>query len=130
MNEKLSLLKELIKLSRVDKEVRDEEYQFLVIIAKTLGISNQELDDLFKKYIEFTPPKLEPHRILQFQRLVLLANVDLEIDKKELSHLKKAGFLLGLREEAINKVIQEMQNHERGLIPEKILIDIFKVFHN
>ena len=54
----------------------------------------------------------------------------IKYDKNEKGDKRVSHVLLGLREEAINKVIQEMQNHERGLIPEKILIDIFKVFHN
>ena len=44
--------------------------------------------------------------------------------------LKKAGFLLGLRDGAIKNVLDEMKKHERGIIPHKKLIEIFKIYHN
>jgi len=36
MEEKLSLLSELIKLARCDRQVREQEYRFLVTIARQL----------------------------------------------------------------------------------------------
>lgn len=130
MEEKLSILTELIKLSRVDKKYRNEEYLFLTMIANTLSVSKQQLDDLFNKYVKYTPPKLEMQRILQFQRLILLANVDMEIDNKETKLIYKAGIKLGLRPESIEKVLAEMKKYERGMIPEEKLIYIFKTHHN
>jgi hypothetical protein len=130
MEEKLSILTELIKLSRVDKKYRNEEYLFLTMIANTLSVSKQQLDDLFNKYVKYTPPKLEMQRILQFQRLILLANVDMEIDNTETKLIYKAGIKLGLRPESIEKVLAEMKKYERGMIPEEKLIYIFKTHHN
>ena len=71
MDEKLSLLTELIKLSRCDNEVREKEYDFLLSIAQSLQVSKENFDGLFDEYIEFTPPESEFDRILQFHRLVL-----------------------------------------------------------
>ena len=130
MEEKLSLLKQLIILSKSDKDFHSEEYHFISLIANSLGVSKEDLDPLFNKYIKFTPPKLEPFRIVQFQRLVLLSNVDLSVSDQEINNLKKAGFLLGLREGAINTILDQMKNHERGLIPKEKLMEIFKVYHN
>ena len=130
MEEKLSLLKQLIILSKSDKDFHSEEYHFISLIANSLVVSKEDLDTLFNKYIKFNPPKLEPFRIVQFQRLVLLSNVDLSVSEQEINNLKKAGFLLGLREGAINTILDQMKNHERGLIPKEKLIEIFKAYHN
>ena len=46
--EKLSLLTELIKLARVDKEIKEMEHQFLLAIANQLQISQEEFETLFK----------------------------------------------------------------------------------
>ena len=51
MKEKLSLLTELIKLARCDHEVREQEYEFLLTIAQSINVSNEDFDSLFQKYI-------------------------------------------------------------------------------
>ncbi len=79
MNEKLSLLKQLIILAQADNKVNNQEYNFILRIAKMLLVSQEELDSLFEKQIEYSPPKSEFERIVQFYRLVLLANVDLHL---------------------------------------------------
>ena len=130
MREKLSILTELIKLAKVDMEFGDEEYQFLQVIANLLEIEKEQLDLLVLKYVEFTPPPLEVDRILQFQRLVLLANVDMKLDSSELNMLKKAGLKLGLNLEAVEIVLTEMKKSKNGMVPADRLIKIFKVYHN
>ena len=74
MKEKLSLLTELIKLVNCDNNQKKEEYQFLLMVAEQPGVPKNDFDSLFDEYIEFTPPKLEFDRILQFQRLTLYIN--------------------------------------------------------
>lgn len=130
MNEKLSILTELIKLARVDNQVKNEEYNFLLAMARLLKIDKSQLDTLFTKYIDFTPPPLEVDRILQFQRLVLLANVDMEIVSNEIEMLKAAGLRLGLNSDAIENVIIEMKKYKNGIVPTNRLIEIFKAHHN
>ena len=130
MKEKLSILTELIKLAKVDMKLGDEEYQFLQVIANLLEIEKEQLDSLILEYVEFTPPPLEVDRILQFQRLVLLANVDMKLDSSELNMLKKAGLKLGLNLEAVEIVLTEMKKSKNGMVPADRLIKIFKVYHN
>jgi len=130
MREKLSKLTELIKLAKVDMEFGNEEYQFLQVIANLLEIEKEQLDSLILKYVEFTPPPLEVDRILQFQRLVLLANVDMKLDSSELIMLKKAGLKLGLNLDAVEIVLAEMKKSKNGMLPADRLIKIFQVYHN
>ncbi len=130
MNEKLSILTELIKLARADNQIKNEEYKFLHAMTRLLKIDKSQLDTLFTKYIDFTPPSFEVDRILQFQRLVLLANVDLEIVSTEIEMLKEAGLRLGLNSDAIENVIIEMKKHKNGIVPTNRLIEIYKVYHN
>ena len=130
MDEKLSLLTELIKLARVDKECRDEEYGFLSTIARMLGIGQKDLDRLFNEYIEFKPPVGEVNRITQFHRMVLLTHVDFHVKSEELDHMRNAGLRLGLHPNAIEAVFDEMDKHDHGMIPPEALIKIFQVHHN
>ena len=130
MDEKLSLLTELIKLARADKECRDTEYDFLATIARMLGVEQQDLDRLFNEYIEFTPPIREVNRITQFHRMVLLTHVDFHVKSEELDHMRNAGLRLGLHPNAIEAVFEEMDKHDHGMIPAEELIKIFQVHHN
>ena len=130
MDEKLSILSELIKLSKIDKSNKEEEYSFISMIADSLAVSKHQLDMLFTEYAEYIPPKLEIGRITQFQRLILLANVDMEVDKTEKDLIYKAGVRLGIRPESIESVLIKMKDYPGGMIPENELIAIFKTYHN
>ena len=130
MKEKLSLLTELIKLARCDNEVREQEYAFLLSVAQSLKVSKEDFDSLFETYIEFTPPESEFERILQFHRLVLLMNVDLETSDPELAFLKDIGIRIGLNPNATNRVLTEMHNYPNKVIPPNRLIEIFKENYN
>ena len=130
MKEKLSLLTELIKLARSDHKVREQEYEFLLTIAQSLHVSKEDLDSLFNQYIDFTPPESEFERILQFHRLVLLMNVDIETSDLEVDFLKDIGIRLGLSPKATNKVLAEMNNYPDKVVPPDRLIEIFKEQYN
>jgi hypothetical protein len=130
MKEKLSLLTELIKLARCDHNVREQEYQFLQTIARSLHVSQEEFDALFENYIEFTPPESEFERILQFHRLVLLMNVDQETSDSELDFIRDIGIRIGLSAHATNRVLDEMNKYPNQVIPPEKLIEIFKAQYN
>ena len=128
--EKLSLLTELIKLARCDHEVREQEYNFLLTIARSLNVSKDDFDSLFDNYIELTPPESEFDRILQFHRLVLLMNVDTETSDSEVGFLKDIGIRMGLSPQATDRVLDEMDNYPNKVIPPDKLIEIFKEQYN
>lgn len=130
LKERLSLLTELIKLAKSDELLRQAEFDFLYAIAKQLDISDDQFRDLFENYIEFTPPKNEMDRIVQFQRLILMMNVDRSVSSEELDHIREIGIRMGLAPRATDKVLETMKNFENGLIPPDELISIFKTFHN
>lgn len=130
MKEKLSLLTELIKLARSDNELREIEYKFLLTIAQTLNVSQDDFDQLFENYIEFTPPESEFDRILQFHRLVLLMNIDQETSDVELEFLKDIGIRMGLNSIATDQVLTIMDNYPNKVIPNEKLIEIFRGHYN
>jgi hypothetical protein len=130
MKEKLSLLTELIKLASCDKQIREKEYDFIMVIAERLGIDKLTCDKLFADYIEFTPPKSEFDRILQFHRLVLLMNIDQNIKDEELNFVKNLGIRMGLNPLATDKVLVEMHKYPGKLVPSDRLIEIFKEQYN
>lgn len=130
MKEKLSLLTELIKLASCDKKIREKEYDFIMVIAERLGVDKTTFNKLFTDNIDFTPPKSEFDRILQFHRLVLLMNIDQNMSDKELLFVKDLGIRMGLNPMATNKVLSEMHNYPGKLVPSDRLIQIFKEQYN
>lgn len=128
--ERLSLLKELIKMAKADNDVRAIEFEFLLLLSEQMGITKDEFMDLFEQYISFHPPKLEHERILQFQRLVMIMNIDHKVDQDELNYARELGMRMGLHPSATNEVLQIMGNYPKKVVPPEKLIAIFKTFHN
>lgn len=125
MDEKKSMLSALIELSKVDGKVTEMETGFIHQIGMQLGVAENELLDLFEHPVEFNPPKQHFERIVQFQRMVLLMNVDLKVDEKELAHLKFMGMRLGLNPNAVNEVLTRMYDYPDNMIPPNDLIAIY-----
>jgi len=130
MNEKLSLLADLVKLAKTDKNYREEERQFINAISIQMGVSPKDFTKIFNENIEFTPPKLEIDRILQFQRLILVMSVDGSADEKEQKLIKELSVKMGLNPLAVQTVLSEMHNYPNNMLPPNRLIEIFKSFHN
>lgn len=128
--EKLSILSEMIAFARVEKAVKETEYNFLLGVAKQLQIDKATFDSLFDKKVEKIVPKTSTERILQFHRLVLLMNIDQVQTDLEISRLHNMGLGLGLPPSAIEQVLTIMHQYPDKIVPPDILIAIFKVHYN
>ncbi len=129
-NEKASLIQQLIDLAKSDEHMKDAEFQFIMNLAHQMGLTRDELKQIFEKHIEFKPPKLEFERIVQFQRLVLLMNVDLHIDKSELDYIRNLGIRMGLHPSATNEILKIMHDYPNKVVPPQKLIEVFKTYQN
>ena len=128
--EKLSLLSEMIAFARVDKTLKDIEYNFLLGVARQLEISRQEFDYLLDNPVTHINLKSHSERIVQFHRLVLLMNLEQDISKRELMRLHNFGLRMGLSHESISRVLDLMESFPNKIVPADLLIDIFKVQYN
>ena len=129
-DENTQLASQLVSLSKVDGETKEMELEFLLQISEQLGLSKEDLIELFEKQIAVTPPKNEVDRIIQFYRLCLLMFVDQEIHHEELKALRNTGLQMGLNPGATEEVIKLIQLYPgKGIAVEK-LIQIFQVNHN
>lgn len=128
--EKLSLLSEMIAFARIDKTLKEIEYNFLLGVAKQLEITRDDFDYLLDNPVTHINLKSHSERIVQFHRLVLLMNLDEDISKKELVKLYNFGLRMGLSHESISKVLDLMESFPNKIIPPDFLIDIFKIQYN
>jgi len=74
--EKLSILSEMISFAKIDNKIKESEYDFLFSVAQQLEVSKKTFDSLFNTDVEHVIPKSQSDRLVQFNRLVLLMNVD------------------------------------------------------
>jgi len=128
--EKLSLLSEMIAFARVDKTLKDIEYNFLLGVARQLEISREDFDYLLDNPVTHINLKSHSERIVQFHRLVLLMNLEQDISKRELMRLHNFGLRMGLSHESISRVLDLMESFPNKIVPADLLIDIFKVQYN
>jgi len=130
MNEKLSILSELIELAKADNQLDENELGFIKVIAEGLGVADADLENLYENPVPFDPGTTDGERILQFHRLVLLMNVDRTITDVEINNIRMAGIRLGLNPIATNEVLQRMYDYPNNVIPPNELIAIFVKHHN
>jgi len=128
--EKLSLLSDMIKLAKSDKILKEREFSFILAVANSLQISENEVNELVEKPAEKVIFKTESERILHFHRLVLVMNIDERTSLAEITALKNFGLHLGLPSEAVDEVFTKMDNYPNKIIPPNDFIEIFKRFYN
>jgi len=128
--EKLSLLQDLIALSKTDNNVSFMETQFINSVAMSMGISAEELQHIKDNPISFNPQNQEIERITQFYRLLLLMGVDADHHEQEVVFCKNLGLKMGLNPVAINEVIKRILASEKGMLPPNDVIEIFQTHHN
>ena len=128
--EKLSLLQDLIALSKADNNVSFMETQFINSVAMTMEISSEELQHIKDNPISFNPQKIEIDRITQFYRLLLLMGVDSYHHDKEVGFFKNLGLKMGLNPIAINEVVERILASEKGMLPPNEVIEVFQKHHN
>lgn len=130
MNERRkSLLSQLLKLAKSEDEVKNIDFEFLLMLAKELGVSNEELKLLFEDYIHLFPPKLEQECILQLHRLIVILREDNYLSDENKNYIHQIGLKLGLHPEAITQVINRIIERN-GYVPKEELVAIFNTFHN
>ncbi|MEM1259069.1 MAG: TerB family tellurite resistance protein [Bacteroidota bacterium] len=128
--DKLSILSELIAFARVDYQLKEDEYDFLLSVANLMKVKKTSLDALLKKTIEISTPRTQLDRIVQFHRLLLLMNIDNEQHGKEVEKLHNIGLWMGLPPSAITQVLEVMHHYPNMAVPPKILLNIFRAHYN
>jgi uncharacterized tellurite resistance protein B-like protein len=130
MQEKRSIISELIELSKVDGNVSEQEVALIKQMGSMIGLSDAEILDCFDNPAPFDPETSPLDRIVQFHRLVLLMNVDGEVKAAELNHLRLIGVKMGLNPNAVSEVLTRMYDFPNNMIPPDELIKIYSKYMN
>nr|WP_299768143.1 TerB family tellurite resistance protein [uncultured Dokdonia sp.] len=128
--EKKQIISDMIALAKADNVLHEREYDFILAVAERLGLSKTDVDEIHANPLKINVLTTEIQRITQFHRLLLLMNVDQETHFAEMDALRNYGLKLGIRPEAIEQILNEMEDHENNMIPSDRLVQIFKRFYN
>ena len=128
--EKISLLSDMIAFAIVDGELHEREYMFLSIVAVELGISNDELKQLFHEEHRSEIIKSEFERIQQFYRLALLMHCDGVLHEREHIKIHEIGINMGLNPFAIKRVLKAMEQSPTRMVSPDYLLEVFQEQHN
>lgn len=129
-DEAKSMLSEMISLAKSDNQITEAEFQFLMSMAAQFGFSTDDLRDIMENPVDFDPPTSEFDRIVQFQRLILLMNIDLHNSPEEKQFLVNSAIRLGLPPNATNLIMEKMNEYPDKIVPPEVLISIYKTHHN
>lgn len=124
--EKISLLSDMIAFAIVDGELHEREYMFLTLIAIELGISKDELKQLFHEENRSEIIKNEFERIQQFYRLALLMHCDGVLHEREQIKIHEIGVNMGLNPFAIKRVLKAMEQSPTKMVSPEFLLEVFQ----
>ena len=124
--DKVSLLSDMIAFAIVDGELHEREYLFLSLIAVELGISKDELKQLFHEEHRSEIIKSEFERIQQFYRMALLMHCDGVLHAREHIKIHEIGVNMGLNPFAIKRVLKAMEASPNKMISPQFLLEVFQ----
>lgn len=128
--EKLSLIGDMIELSKVDGQLHEREYEFIKMVADELNVRTNDFEELFKLPNELMIFKSEFQRIEHFYRLALLTHSDSHHHDRENEFMHHLGLKLGLNPFAVKRVLEAMNQSPTRMIEPNLLLGIFTEQHN
>lgn len=125
-----SLLSDLIYIANADGKIDSSEYDFIHRIGARMGLTTQDIDELFTHPEPSSPLFSEMERITHFHKLLMVMNVDKVTHESEVIALRNFGLKMGIRPGAIDTILMRMNEYEDKIIPSQELIAIFQSYYN
>ncbi len=130
LQEKISLIQEMIAFALVDGNLDDREYDFIEMVAKELNIDKVTLLELYKNKGNVFVIKDEFNRICQFYRLALLMHTDNELHEREQIKIREIGINMGLNPDATKKILKLMEETPDKMIDGEVIMSLFSSQYN
>ncbi len=128
--EKLSLLGDMIALSKIDGKLHEREYEFIKMVSDELKVRTEDFEALFVLPNSILVLPSEFARVEHFYRLALLSHCDQEHHEREQEFLCQLGLKLGLSSFAIKRVLEAMEKSPTRMVDADLLLGIFREQHN
>jgi hypothetical protein len=132
LQEKISHINDLIKLSMIDGNESHMELNFINSVAARLGIEKEDVKKIKEGMIDitFSPPRSESKVIEQFHRVIILIGIDKLIYKEEVSFCVELGVRMGLNYGAINEVLKKTLRNPAYIMHIDEMKQIFNKYSN
>jgi hypothetical protein len=126
IDEKKSLIAELILMALVDKELKSEEMAFVKTVGKRMEVEDLEIMGMIKNAadLEVSTPKSMTKRIIHFHRLMLMMHIDGTVNVQELQLLNEIALRYGFRKTIVDRLLSTMTQYPHGEIPPSELLQI------
>ncbi len=128
--EKITILRRLVKMAKADYIFKKEEYKYLQDLADTLGIERKILLEIIEAEIPEKKTEVLLERAKQLYRLAIMMLVDGVVAKEEVKLLKEYTIELGFAAETIDIMLVRMEANKGGMLFDEDLIEIFSLSHN
>lgn len=128
--EKLRILRELIRISGADAYHPAEEYDLLHKITERFQVEPMEMEALFLSEQPLPLPKKERARIHMFYLLIEMMVVDGEIVPDECNLLRDLSMTMALPMQAVNEVLRRSELYLPGRISFDEVVEVFRIHQN
>ncbi len=133
LEEKLSLIRQLYRMTKADKNIQAAEKNFLYELALSIDLPIEALEDIMDEKNTYLPGKVPSKmedRIIQIYRLVLMMKIDNEISIEEVNTLKSIALELGLHPESVMLLLDRLLESPTGTLEFEELQAIFDIPKN
>jgi uncharacterized tellurite resistance protein B-like protein len=105
-----SHVKNLITVAMADGQLESDEWDLLVTIARILGASDNEINDIQNQpeKVTFIKPKKYDERLQQISDLVAVMTIDGHINLREIDLCKKISMKLDILPRMVDDIVSDM----------------------
>lgn len=127
LNEKLSIVSQLIEIAKSDGVVNIAEVSYVFFVAQQLGVTQLELTRLFDKAPIISPPIELKSRVEQFHRCIILTLIDNNIHDSEIEKLEEIAGDLRLPLGPSEDIMKQIRKKSNELITLSELLNLYGI---
>jgi len=123
--QKINLLKQLVKMAKADGIFKFVELKYLTEVAEMMGISHKILDEIIADDTLTTLPTTKSEKARQIYRLAVMMKVDNNIAFQEKKLLKDMAVILNLHPQDVDRMLEAMKQNKGEMLLNDQLAQIF-----
>jgi len=123
--QKINLLKQLVKMAKADGVFKFVEFKYLTEVAEMMGISAMQLDEIIEDDTLSALPHTKVEKARQIYRLAIMMEIDHKVAFAEKKMLKDMAVILNLHPDGVDEMLEAMKQNKGGMLLNDDLETIF-----
>jgi len=123
--QKINLLKQLVKMAKADGVFKFVELKYLTEVAEMMGVSHKILDEIIADDTLTSLPTTKLEKARQIYRLAVMMKVDNDIAFQEKKLLKDLAVILNLHPQDVDRMLEVMKQNKGEMLINDQLMQIF-----